>query len=494
MGSHTGSTMNGSSTSMGSHAGSTTSGSNANMGSHGGATSNNFNAHNNVAHNTAIHTLPANNSHEHSLANGSAIRTRGDGRISDVHDARHGMDIHRGLAGGRSVTIMHPDHSGSFYERGRPGFVQHPYSFHGHDFARRTYVYHGHVYSHFYRGYGWHGVYLNVYAPSFFFHPAYYGWAYHPWGAPVFYHWGWGGAPWYARYGYYFNPYPSYPSAAFWLTDYIVSQQLQAAYNAQVEAGIAANAGMAAGGQPILTPDIKQQIADEVRNQLALESQEAQQQEGDPGSSGIARMMSDVAGGHPHTLLVGGPLDVVDSYGNECALSDGDALALREAPAADATAANVVVLASKGGNECRRNSVVAIPLDNLQEMQNNMRQNIDQGLQELQSNQGKNGIPAAPDAASVQPAVYTTVAPPDDPNAANALQQQAQQADQVEQQDAAALPQGSAPPTVTLGQSIGQVEQSLGQPKSKAVMGNKVIYSYPELKVTFVNGQVTDVE
>jgi hypothetical protein len=450
-----------------------------------------------VGHNNAIHTLPSSNSHEHNLAGGNAIRTRGDGHISDVHDAHRGMDIHHGLAGGRSISIEHADHSRSFYERGRPGFVQHPYSFHGHDFARRTYVYRGHTYSHFYRGYGYHGVFLNLYAPSFFFHPAYYGWAYRPWGAPVYYHWGWGGAPWYARYNYYFSPYPSYPSAAYWLTDYIVAQQLQAAYNAQVEAGVNYGGGVAGGGQPLLTSDVKQMIADEVRNQLALEGQQAQQQDVDPASSGLAALMNDVAAGHQHVLLVSGALDVVDDYGDECALSDGDALALRDVPPADATAANMVVLASKGGAECQRNSVVAVPLDSLQEMQNNLRQSIDQGLQELQNNQGKNGIPAAPNAAAVQPAVYTTAAPPDDNNAANELQQQAQQADQVEQQNVAALQQSGgapAPATIALGQTIGQVEQAMGQPKNKAIVGSKVIYNYDNLKITFRDGVVTNVE
>jgi hypothetical protein len=46
-----------------------------------------------------------------------------------------------------------------------------------------------------------------------------------------------------------------------------------------------------------MTPEVKQTIANGVRNQLALENQEAQQnapqQDVDPGSSGIARLLSD---------------------------------------------------------------------------------------------------------------------------------------------------------------------------------------------------------
>ena len=44
------------------------------------------------------------------------------------------------------------------------------------------------------------------------------------------------GNPWFGFYGGYFQPYPVYPSAAFWLTDYIISQDLQAAYAARQEA------------------------------------------------------------------------------------------------------------------------------------------------------------------------------------------------------------------------------------------------------------------
>ncbi len=74
------------------------------------------------------------------------------------------------------------------------------------------------------------------------------------------------------------SPYPVYPSAAFWLTDYVISQDLQAAYAAQQEGGENDGGPQAGdGGSPAMTPEIKQQIADEVKNQLALENSEGQQ-------------------------------------------------------------------------------------------------------------------------------------------------------------------------------------------------------------------------
>jgi hypothetical protein len=194
---------------------------------------------------------------------------------------------------------------------------------------------------------------------------------------------------------------------------------------------------------------VKQQIADEVRTQLALENQEAQQnsqnQDVDPGSSSIDRLFADASKGKPHVLVVGAPLDVVDSTQTECALSDGDVLALRTAPATDAKAADLVVIASKGGQECQKQATVSVSLEDLQEMQNHMRESIDQGLQELQAKQGTGGLPAEPASAKTTPAQaqYDAIAPPPDPNAAGEIQQQAQQGDQAEQNvTAEASPQG----------------------------------------------------
>jgi len=487
--------------------GATAGGTHGNPGGVGGA-------HETSASHTAIRSPAPRGSNEHVTRTGSAVRTRPNGRISDVHDARRGIDVHHGLAGGRRVSMERPDHSRVFAERGRRGFVERPYAYHGHDFARRSYYYHGRAYERYYHGYYYRGAYVNVYAPAYYYGPGFYGWAYNPWAVPVAYGWGWGGNPWYGYYGYYFTPYPVYPSAAFWLTDYIIAQDLQASYAARQEAAEAAAAPPAAGGPPVLTPEVKQQIADEVRAQLALENQEAaqtaQQKDVDPGSSGIARMMSD---GHPHVFVTGGSLDVVDAAsGQECALSEGDALQLQTAPPADATTANLVVLASKGGVECPRSSTVTVQFSDLQEMQNHMRETIDQGLQDLQAKQGKGGLPAAPPSAQTKPAdaPYAAAAPPPESNVSTEIAQADQQSDQAEkdvstevaQDTGAPAPVASAaaaaPPaptaTVSLGQTTGQVQAALGAPTRIANLGSKVIYYYNGMKVTFKDGKVTDVQ
>jgi len=445
-------------------------------------------------------------SNEHITRSGGAVRMRPNGGVSDVHDARRGIDVHHGLGGGRTVSMERADHSRVFAEHGRPGYVERPYGFHGHDYERRSYFYHGRSYDRFYRGYAYRGLHLNVYAPGHYYRPAFYGWAYNPWARPISYGWGWGGSPWYGRYGYYFQPYPVYPSAAFWLTDYIISQDLQAAYAAHQEAGEEDGYQTAEGGQPVLTPEVKQMIADEVRNQLELENQEAQQnaqqQEADPGSSGIARLLSD---GRPHVFVAGGNLDVTDASGNECVVSDGDTLQLRDAPPSDATAANLVVLSSKGRPECRISLTVQVQLADLQEMQNHMRESIDQGLQDLQSKQGTGGLPAAPASAQAEPAPaqYAASAPPPDSNVGAEIQQQDQQGEQAEKDVTAEASQDNSgaanaasagPATVELGQTTEQVQGALGLPSRVANLGSKVIYYYDGMKVTFQDGRVSDVQ
>jgi len=436
------------------------------------------------------------------------VRTRANGTRSDVHDAKRGMDIHRGLNGNRRVSVERADHSRIVAERrGRGGYVQHPYMYHGHEFGRRSYYYNGRVYDRYYRGYYYGGGYVNVYAPAYYYGPGFYGWAYNPWPAPIVYSWGWAGNPWYGYYGGYFAPYPVYPSASYWLTDYLISSSLAEAYQEQADDQVAA--ARFAGGSPVLTPEVKQMISDEVKRQVALENSEAQanaqNQDIDPASSGIARMLSD---NQTHVFIAGTSLDLVDTTGGECGISQGDVLEVSSAPPPGATAATAVVLCSKGGRECSKAAQVSVPFPDLQDMQNHMRETIDQGLGDLQSKQGQGGLPSAPPSAKGPPvqSAFVAAAPPADPNVAAELKQQTQEADLAEREVASAVPPGppgvsspasaapSAPVRISQGQTIDEVTAALGQPKSVVKLGTKEIYVYQDMKVTFKGGKVSDVQ
>jgi hypothetical protein len=50
------------------------------------------------------------------------------------------------------------------------------------------------------------------------------------------------------------------------------------------------------------------------------------------------------------------------------------------------------------------------------------------------------------------------------------------------------------PPTIAIGQTKAQVTAAFGQPAKTAKVGAKEVYTYPDMKVTFTNGKVSDVE
>jgi len=52
----------------------------------------------------------------------------------------------------------------------------------------------------------------------------------------------------------------------------------------------------------------------------------------------------------------------------------------------------------------------------------------------------------------------------------------------------------AATPTVSQGMTIDQVVAMMGQPARVADLGSKKIYSYPDMKITFVDGKVSDIQ
>lgn len=131
----------------------------------------------------------------------------------------------------------------------------------------------------------------------------------------------------------------------------------------------------------------------------------------------------------------------------------------------------------------------------------------------------KAGTPSADDALKLVQEVVT-VAPSDDDKkqeakgngGQQAQQQGGQQAPAEPAQQAAAQPAAEAapapieppppppdapapaPPTVAMDQTPDQVVAILGQPQKKAKIGTKEIYFYKDVKVTFVNGKVKDIQ
>lgn len=262
---------------------------------------------------------------------GSEARFGRDGKVHEIH--RNGMTVVHGPANTRRIVAERADRSRVVVYGGGRGYVQRPFLYHGHEFAGRTYYYFGRPYSLYYRRYPYRGLYLAGYAPYRYYRPGFYGWVYNPWLSPVPYGWGWAGSPWYRSYGYYFSPYSVYPSASFWLTDYLIAASLQEGYQQQEGAD---SFVASTGAQTVLTPDIKQAIASEVQSQIALENAESQTatQGGDldMNSSGLPRMLSEASPSHPRIFVVAALIGVTGADGQECALSEGDVLRLSTPP------------------------------------------------------------------------------------------------------------------------------------------------------------------
>ncbi len=330
-----------------------------------------------------------------------------NGRVASIHT--NGMTISHPLRGPRTVVaerngrqIVAVGHRG--------GYVQRPYfSRNGRSYVQRTYVVEGKSYVSVYRSYTYGGYGFYAYAPAYYYQPAYYGWAYNPWVAPVAYGpaaWGWSGAPWYGYYQGYFAPYPAYASASQWLTDYLLAANLQAAYAANAEAGAAAaNAAGASAGRPgdadvsaqtsrqsQLSPEVKQMIAEEVKHQLAAEQSAA----GSRGAAPTADQLPDALNPAERVFVVASNLDVATAAGKECGLAPGDVI-MRMTDAPDANQNVSVSVQSSKKADCAAGQTVAVGVQDLQEMHNQFRQQLDSGLKTLASNSGKGGLPQAPD-------------------------------------------------------------------------------------------------
>ena len=419
------------------------------------------------------------------------------GRVVEVHTAG-GAVIHHGPEGYRSVEVVRPGGRTVVVSNYGGGYVQRSVVFGNHSFVQRTYVVNGVVMTRLYRPFVYRpGLVFNLYTPVRYYRPGFYFYAYNPWVAPVFYNsWGWNSAPWYGFYAGYFTPAPSYASPAFWLTDYIIADVLQDAYQQRMAASQPIPAGYFSG-QPGLTPDVKQAIATEVGRQLRQEEAEAQM-------GGAAAAANPFTGG-THIFVANGMVEGIDA-GQACAITAGDVLEMRGAPPLDAVDAPVLVRAGKRGG-CRRGEIAMVQLQDLAEMQNHMREVMDRGLAELQRRHGQGGLPPmnAEAIAPPTPVSWAAQVRPD-VGVENELSQVSTDANRAEQETVSstvsepppseatpAAAAGSAP-SIGVGSSIDDVVAAWGLPLRSADLGGKKIYIYKDVKVTFQDGKVIDVQ
>jgi hypothetical protein len=371
-------------------------------------------------------------------ARGVNASFRGNGHLASLHTAT--MDITRGPRGQRTIITQRANHSVLVSTGRHAGYLQRAVYHGGHNYIQRTYV-SGHLrFSRLYTTYTYLGIALDHYVPGYFYAPAFYGWAYYPWASPVAYTWGWAGSPWFAYYGGYYSPWGTYASGANWLTDYYLSQTLADAYAAQTLAQLAdaqqSSDAEAGAGQPPddtyaqadtpISQDVKDEIAQQVQQQLAYENAAAAQPDQAPTLDDLPQIMQ-----RGHVFVVDQELNAATADEQSCGLSAGDVLQLTTAPQQGSPAAELKVV-SGHRTDCPAGEQVNLSLENLQEIQNNFRAQLDSGLKNLHEQQGQGGLPGAPHSAIAPPPRPTEDVSADQEDVQAMLQTQQQQANQTE--------------------------------------------------------------
>ena len=363
-------------------------------------------------------------------ANGVTAALRTDGRFRSVRTPD--MSIRDGWRGGRSIVLHRPD-GATLVSTGRSGgYLERPIVLGGRGFIERSYMFHGAVTPRYFRPYRYRGILLPAYIPRMYYPLSFYAWMSRPWQGRARYAWPWLGMPWYMTYGGYFAPAEYYDGAYPWLADYVLAETLSGGY--QDDAQVSGDAGdvpatppddvlYAEDGAPI-TADLKAALAEELRRHVDAEGAMAQ--------GGQNPSQVDLAGSLNPGRLFLVSLDLEVKAGEQtCALSHGDILRVAAPPSPAATAALLRVVAGKR-YDCPAGTQVTVFFQDLQEMLNDLRAQMDAGLDVLRAGQGIGGLPAAPPAAMAAPRPGMPGAPPADAGVDALLANERNQAAQTE--------------------------------------------------------------
>jgi hypothetical protein len=336
-----------------------------------------------------------------------------NGQINHIRDEQRGIVIDRHMHGGQRIITERPDHSRIVSMGRNRGYVERPFDRNGRAYVQRTYVAGGMSYRRVYRTYQYHQVTIVQYVPAVYYPPRFYGWAYDPWGPRVVYSWGWNQDPWYQTYGTYFTPEPAYSSASLWLTDFLLAANLKLAYenqnadNAEQPPADDSSKGAEAAS---ITPEMKQAIAAEVQREIQEEKAESTdsakpadtaKSEPPPANANTPPPANENAvppalDPNHRLFVVSSNLDAAN-VDPPCELTPGDIITRIDDKPGDGNDVRVMVMKSKP-TDCKSGLMPSVQVSDLQEMHNSFREQIDRGLGTLAQNQGKNGLPPAPDA------------------------------------------------------------------------------------------------
>jgi len=375
-------------------------------------------------------------------ADGSVTRQThltGGGRVSEVS---------HGSAGGQVRVVRYGNTLSGTVERTiRPGLMSRTFVSGGHVLYTR--VYQTHVWHQFGRTFAY-----ERFVPAVRYPGVYYAWALGAWPHPVAYAWGWQVQPWYPTYGVLFTPYPVYASPDLWMTDYIIAQSMQTAYQAQIAApasqpspqevpaapapdsSVAAPAAQPGDVAPALQPSdatpapqssgtpsaplapppaITPQVKAQLNAQIKVQLQEQQAAAATPATLTTQSTPPALRPNHVFFQVVQ-PLNVPTANGH-CSLSGSDYIKRTGAMSNDDWMIPVVVELSRP-SDCPEGLATSIGLNDLNAMENEQEAQVLEAMQAASKSMGPNGPPSGPGA---QPTLIADGSAAPDPGALQAI-------------------------------------------------------------------------
>lgn len=226
-------------------------------------------------------------------------------------------------------------------------------------------------------------------------------WGFYPWFWPnVWYGWSpwawtwpWFGAPWYASWSWYWQPYPAvYTGPDYWVTDWVVSDMLNDAY----QRGLAE--GAATSSQPTSAP-----ITDAEKEQLRAQVDQLAQGYRSEETVDLRNILAN----HPDYIFpVNQTISVMPTgRAAACRLTEGDLLKVATPPTDQNPTATMTVISSKYGS-CPAGSQVLVSVNDLQDMLNTFAERVDQGMHALQRDRGQTQQPPTPQSPPQEPPPY----------------------------------------------------------------------------------------
>ena len=413
----------------------------------------------------SVHTAArreASYAREHSVVNGHSEivgRSTQEWRPADAGVTREPHPAHAGRvseaspgrAGDQVRVVRYGNTLSGTVERAiRPGLVS------------RTFVGGGHVlYTHVYQRHVWHqfgrAFAYETFVPAVRYPAVYYSWALAAWPRPVSYAWGWQVQPWYPMYGSLFMPYPVYTSPDMWMTDYIIAQSMQTAYQAQtaapepetsprgalaapaLDASVAAPAPQLSDGAddrqpsdappaprpsdtpsaptgtpPPITPQVKAQLNAQIKVQL----REQQAIAATPQTLTTESTPPALRPNHVFFQIVQ-PLDVPAGANGYCSLSANDYIKRTGGISNDDWMIPVVVELS-GPSDCPEGLRTRIGLNDLNAMENEQEAQVMEAMRAASKSMGPHGPPSGP---GVHPTLIADGSAAPDPRVLDAIRQ-----------------------------------------------------------------------